>query len=108
MIVLAASIGFTAGYFAQSNDAPSAPESLYHFAGISSAEVHKLPPALADNRLDAATAARVREHAKQCPQCRRLTESMPQMLSIGFEPAGSPGSALAAHVGSRAGVDGPL
>lgn len=76
LIVLAASIGLTAGYLASPgadarNGSPPA-----HFAGISCDEVRGQLPELTAGRLGQARAAQVHEHLRQCPKCRQLMERM--------------------------------
>ncbi len=82
MVVLAASIGFAAGYFARPGTKPPASAGSYQFAGISCDEVRPLLPALMANRLDPAKAAQVRQHIMECPECGRLMKEMQSMRSI--------------------------
>jgi hypothetical protein len=95
MLVLAASVGFTVGYFARTEAPPSAPAGQFHFAGISCGEVHELLPALADDRLDAATATQVRQHVMQCPTCRELMDQMLRGRSVSRASDRIPHTALA-------------
>ncbi len=82
MVVLAASIGFTAGYFARPDAKPPASMGPFGFAGISCDEVRPLLSALMANRLDPAKAAQLRRHIMECPECGRLMRQMPSAQSI--------------------------
>lgn len=82
MVVLAASIGFAAGYFARPGAKSPALPGPFQFAGISCDEVRSLLPALMENRLDAAKAMRVRQHIMECPECSRLMKEMRSMQSV--------------------------
>jgi Putative zinc-finger len=76
LVVFAAVIGFTAGYFASPVSKPAESSGPYHFAGIGCNDVRSLLPALMENRLDAAKAMQIRQHIMQCPDCGRLMEQM--------------------------------
>jgi len=82
MVVLAASIGFAAGYFARPGTKPPASTGPFQFAGISCDEVRSLLPELMENRLDAARAMQVRQHIMECPECGRLMKQMQSMRSV--------------------------
>ncbi|MGD9721441.1 MAG: zf-HC2 domain-containing protein [Pirellulales bacterium] len=86
MVVLAASIGFAAGYFAKPGAKPPAPRGPFQFAGISCGEVRSLLPALMENRLDAAKAMQVRQHIMECPECGRLMKQMQSVSQAVSEP----------------------
>jgi hypothetical protein len=82
LILLAAFIGFAAGYFASPGPQPSGPTNQFFFAGIGCDEVRSLIPALMENRLDPATAMRIRQHIMECPECGQLMKQMQSVHSV--------------------------
>lgn len=82
LILVAAFIGFTAGYFASPATQSSVPAKQFFFAGIGCNEVRSQMPALMQNRLDPATAMRIRQHVMECPECGRLMKQMQSMQSV--------------------------
>jgi hypothetical protein len=95
LVVLAASIGFAAGYFARPGTKPPASAGSYQFAGISCDEVRPLLPALMANRLDPVKAAQIRQHIMECPECGRLMKEMQSTLSISQPSRDSAAASLA-------------
>ncbi len=76
LILVAASIGVTAGYLASPSANPPSSSPRYHFAGISCDKVRALLPELMAGRLEEAQAMQIRQHVMQCPGCGPLMERM--------------------------------
>ncbi len=94
LILVAALIGVTAGYFASPGAKPPSSSPGYDFAGISCDKVRALLPELMAGRIEEAQAMQIRQHVMQCPECGPLMEQMSSGKVVGRAGDESPRVAL--------------